>query len=292
MSGRFSRSWAIFKSSATVLKQNKKLLVFPLLSSVAALLVMGSFGVTYAWWGGYADTTSGEQTTTEPIIYFLTYLVLYSVVIFFNTALVAAVVRYMDGGEPTIGYGLRVAWSKIGNVLGYASIAATVGVILKVVEERLGFIGQIVAGLLGLAWTVTTFLVVPVLVHRDIGPLDAVKESAVMLKKTWGENIIANAGMALIFTLFYVPLILIILVTTIMIFSGSDLSAGFSERIIASSMLALSLLVLVLLVLIHAALQSIYGTALYRYAANAQDVTAARNFSPDLLGSAFIPKRK
>lgn len=253
---------------------------------------MGSFGVTYAWWGGYADTTSGEQTTTEPIIYFLTYLVLYSVVIFFNTALVAAVVRYMDGGEPTIGYGLRVAWSKIGNVLGYASIAATVGVILKVVEERLGFIGQIVAGLLGLAWTVTTFLVVPVLVHRDIGPLDAVKESAVMLKKTWGENIIANAGMALIFTLFYVPLILIILVTTIMIFSGSDLSAGFSERIIASSMLALSLLVLVLLVLIHAALQSIYGTALYRYATNTHDITAASNFPPELLGAAFVPKRK
>ena len=40
---RFSRSWSLVKASADVLRQDKELLVFPLLSTIAALLVAATF---------------------------------------------------------------------------------------------------------------------------------------------------------------------------------------------------------------------------------------------------------
>ena len=88
---------------------------------------------------------------------------------------------------------MRIATSKMGTIAGYALIAATVGMILRAIQERVGFIGRIIVGLLGVGWTVATYLVVPVLVTRDVGPIDAVKESAGWLKKTWGENVIRPA---------------------------------------------------------------------------------------------------
>lgn len=294
MAGRFSRSWQIFKSSITVLNQNKKLLVFPLLSSVAALIVMASFAATYFWWEINSNATSSDEASiVDLMILFAAYLVLYGVIFFFNTALIAAVAKYLDGSEPTIGDGLRVAWSKVGTILGYAFIAATVGMLLQALEERVGFIGRIVVGLLGFAWTAATFLVVPVLVHRDIGPLDAVKESAALLKETWGENIIANVGMGVFFTLFYIPLVLVVAVTGAMVFYNASMSGfSISDWIITSSVLAVALLTLLLLGLIHATLQSIYGAALYRYATNAHDESGASYFAPELLGAAFSPKGK
>ena len=137
------------------------------------------------------------------VFLFLFYLVQYFIIFFFNSALVGAAMIRLDGGDPTVRDGLRIASSKIVPIIGYAAIAATVGLILRIIEERAGFIGRWIAGLFGLAFTVATFLTVPILVTRDVGPVEAVKESAVLLKKTWGENIIGNAGMGLVFFLFY-----------------------------------------------------------------------------------------
>jgi len=291
MAGRFSRSWQIFKSSASVLNENKKLLIFPLLSSVAALIVMASFGATYLLLGHGSEATSSNDTSAIEALYlFAMYLVLYSITIFFNSALVAVAAKYMEGGEPTVGDGFNIAFSKIGIIFGYAAIAATVGVLLRALEQRLGFIGQIVVGLLGVAWTAATFLVVPLLVHRDIGPVDAVKESALLLKATWGENIIANAGMAVVFALFYIPLGLVIGVSVLVVMFGMDASANSPDRWVAAYVLAAAVPLFFLVAIIHAALQGIYGAALYRHATNAGDDSGTGEFETNLLADAFAPK--
>ena len=101
MAGKFSRSWQIFKSSAAVLRKNKKLLVFPLLSSIAALAVIASIPGSYWWLVGDADTAvAGEMAPADYAVVFATYVALYGVVIFFNTALVATAAKHMEGGEP------------------------------------------------------------------------------------------------------------------------------------------------------------------------------------------------
>src|SRR4030095_13885752 len=200
---RFSRSWELIKASGAVLRQDKELLLFPLFSAIATLIVSASFIVPLILTGAFERSVAPGDETAYMVFLFLFYLVQYFIIFFFNSALVGAAMIRLDGGDPTVSDGLRIARSRFVQILGYAAIAATVGLILRIIEERAGFIGRWIPGLGGLAFTVAPFLTVQILVTRDVGPIDAVKESAVLLKKTWGENIIGNAGMGFVFFLFY-----------------------------------------------------------------------------------------
>ncbi len=279
---RFSRSWTLVKTSADVLSKDKELLVFPLLSSVCTLVVIAAF-ILPALGMGALDSVNSDGAGVSAAMYvlgFLFYLVQYFVIFFFNTALVGAALIRLDGGDPTVGDGLRIAFKKLLPILGYAAIAATVGLILRTIQERAGWLGKIVVGMLGVAWTVATFLVVPVLVSRDVGPIDAVKESAALLKKTWGENIIGQGGVGLVFGLIYVALALVSVVVLMLAFAS-----GSSAVIIVA--IAAMVLAFVLTALIHAALAGIYSAALYRYAMGEQ---ASTGFDGQLLGQAFAIK--
>jgi hypothetical protein len=278
---RISRSWELVKASGVILRQDKELLLFPLFSAIATLLVAASFMVPLVISGAF-EQSGGESLDGATIaILFLFYLSQYFVIFFFNSALVGAAMIRLDGGDPTVRDGLRVASARIGQILGYAAIAATVGLILRLIEERAGFIGRWIAGLLGLAFTVATFLTVPILVSRDIGPMEAVKESATLLKKTWGENIIGNAGMGLVFFLLYLGVIGIG-----MAFVFGIAQTGNATLIILVT--ATLVLAVIALALVQSALQGVYSAALYRYAT---DGNAGAAFSGTLLSEAFRPKR-
>lgn len=275
---KFSRSWSLVKYSAGVLRQDKELLVFPLLSSIAAILVALTFVPLLLQTGLAGEQGPTEASAGDYAVMFALYLAEYFVIFFFNAALVGAALIRMDGGDPTVRDGLRIATSRIGSIFGYAMIAATVGVILRAVAERLGTIGQFIMGLIGLAWTVTTFLTVPVLVTRDIGPIDAVKQSATLLKKTWGENIIANAGLGFVFVLVYIAMMFV--------FAGLvALVQGSGPAVI--SVFVVAIVALVIVALIQGALQGIFSAALYRYAVDGPDQSDPAS---KLLGEAFKPK--
>lgn len=281
MFARFSRSWELIKASGAVLRQDKELLLFPLFAAIAALLVAASFIAPLLVSGTLEQ--AGEWSSPDAatlVLLFLFYLSQYFVIFFFNSALVGAAMIRLDGGDPTVRDGLRIAFSRIGQILGYAAIAATVGLILRVIEERAGFIGRWIAGLLGLAFTVATFLTVPILVSRDVGPVDAVKESAVLLKKTWGENVIGNAGMGLVFTLIYIGVIGIG-----MLFVYGVAQTGNAAFIVL--VMALVVLAGIALALVQTALQGVYSAALFRYATNGN---VGAEFSGTLLSDAFRPK--
>ena len=281
MFSRFSRSWELIKASGAVLRQDKELLLFPFFSAIATLIVGASFVVPLIATGALEQASTQGSEAPYLVFAFLFYLVQYFIIFFFNSALVGAAMMRLDGGDPTVGDGLRIARSRIVQIVGYAAIAATVGLILRMIEERAGFIGRWIVGLLGLAFTVATFLTVPILVSRDIGPVDAVKESAALLKKTWGENIIGNAGMGLVFFLFYLGVIGIGL-----LFVFAVAQTGSAALIVLVT--AILVLAVVGVALVQAALQGVYSAALYRYAT---DGNVGESFSSALLGEAFRPKR-
>jgi hypothetical protein len=281
MFARFSRSWQLVKASGTVLRQDKELLLFPVFSAIATLLVTVSFILPLIFSGAFDESTGRPGDAGSLIVLFLFYLVQYFVIFFFNSALVGAALIRLDGGDPTVADGLRIARSRIVQIIGYAAIAATVGLILRLIEERAGFIGRWIAGLLGVAFTVATFLAVPILVSRDIGPMEAVKESATLLKKTWGENVIGNVGMGLVFFLCYLGAIGIGLVLFFVV-SQTGSAALFI------GVVAIVALTIVALALVQAALQGVYSAALYRYATDGSGGTA---FSGTLLDEAFRQKR-
>ena len=278
---RISRSWELIKASGAVLRQDKELLLFPFFSAVATLIVSASFIVPLILTGAFERSVEPGDETSYMVFVFLFYLVQYFIIFFFNSALVGAAMIRLDGGDPTVRDGLRVASSRVVQILGYAAIAATVGLILRIIEERAGFIGRWIAGLVGLAFTVATFLTVPILVTRDVGPIEAVKESAALLKKTWGENIIGNAGMGFVFFLFYLGAILL----------GGALIVGAAQTAntaLIVLVIAIVVLAVVGLALVQSALQGVYSAALYRYATEGN---AGESFPSALLGEAFRPKR-
>jgi hypothetical protein len=276
---RFSRSWSLIKASGAVLRQDKELMIFPLCSAIASLLLIASFAIpliTTEAWQQFED----EGSTTVWVFAFLFYLIQYFIVFFFNAALVGAAMIRLDGGDPTVADGFRIARARVVPILGYAAIAATVGLILRMIEERAGFIGRWIAGLLGVVFTVATFLTVPLLVSRNIGPIDAVKESAVLLKQTWGENIIGNAGIGIVFTLLYMC------VGTIGLLGVFIVAATQNVPLIVGA-LVIAFLAIIALALIQSALHGVYAAALYRYVADGE---TSQNFSDGLLRGAFKVK--
>ena len=278
---RLSRSWELIKASGAVLRQDKELLLFPLFSAIATLLVAASFIVPLIVTGAFERSVAPGDETPYMVFVFLFYLIQYTIIFFFNCALVGAAMIRLDGGDPTVRDGLRIASSRIVQIIGYAAIAATVGLILRLIEERAGFIGRWIAGLVGLAFTIATFLTVPILVSRDVGPIEAVKESAALLKKTWGENIIGNGGMGFVFFLFYLGAIV-----AGAVFIGVAAQTGSPVLIVL--MAAVVVLGVIGIALVQAALQGVYSAALYRYATEGN---AGESFSGALLGEAFRAKR-
>jgi hypothetical protein len=284
MFDRLSRSWELVKASWSVLQQDKELLVFPLLSSIAMLAVVACFALPLLGTGALDGLSRGHGPALSMAHYavgFLFYLVQYFVIFYFNAALVGAAMIRLDGGDPTVSDGLSIANSKLVNILGYAFIAATVGMILRAIQERVGFVGKIIVGLVGAGWTVGTYLVVPVLVTRDVGPVEAVKESAGLLKRTWGENVIGQAGIGVAFGLIQFAIIL----TGIAIIVAAAMTHSV-PLIVAAVVILISAVALTLLV--HGALSGIYSAALYRYATNQE---ATGGFSSESLQLAFRPAK-
>ncbi|MGZ5061777.1 MAG: DUF6159 family protein [Usitatibacter sp.] len=280
---RISRSWGLVKASAAVLSQDKALLLFPLMSLGALFFVCASFALPVFGLGLLDGISGGGRGTISAGLYatgFLFYFAQFFVIFFFNAALVGAAMMRLDGGDPTLADGLRIATSKIGAIAGYALIAATVGVVLRAIQERVGFIGRIIVGLLGVGWAIATYLVVPVLVARDVGPVDAVKESAALLKKTWGENVIGQVGLSAAFGFIFLGVIVCAIALVLAAFASQSIFlivAAFVVTIIAIGTTGL----------VQSALTGIYAAALYRYATTGE---STQGFDAAALKLAFAPK--
>jgi hypothetical protein len=275
MAGSIGNSWSLVKASANVLRMDKELLVFPVISGVASLLVVASFVAPMAVTGGWEIFAEEGGSYLAYVMGFLFYLVQYTVVFFFNSALVGAALIRMQGGDPTVGDGMRIAIQRLPAILGYAALAATVGMALRFLSERAGFVGRLVIGLVGLAWNLTTYLAVPVLVTQNLGPIDAVKESATLFKKTWGEQVVGNFGMGWAFTLMGISW------TLTMVLLGVALAQISPVAVVG--VVALGIVGYLALAVFSSALKGIYTAALYRYATHGE----AGAFDQSVLDRAF-----
>ena len=279
---KLSRSWILVKASAAVLKEDKKLLVYPALSAVCTVIVAASFFVPAAFAGVFTRNMGDHLTPGRALLLFAFYLVQYSVIIFFNSALVAAALIRLRGGEPTLADGFNAAKARLPAILGYAAIAATVGMILRSLQERAGFIGRWVIGLIGMAWSLATFLVVPILVNSDVGPVDAIKHSAELLKRTWGENLLGNVGIGVVFGLLSGVVVLVGVLLVIP-------AIGSQSAVAIGAVCALIVLAVILIALVQSALQGIYAAAIYRYA---EEGATSPGFDQALIANAFQPKQQ
>ncbi len=268
------RSLTLVKTSWEILMADKKLLAFPILSGIVTILVLISFILPILFTGAFGNAGS----ILSIVVLFLFYLVSSFVVVFFNTALIACVNAKLNGKTMSVSDGLKVAAGHLPAIIGWAIVSATVGLILHLLQERAGFIGDIILAMVGGVWSFVTYFVVPVLVLEDKGVIGSMKESVSLIRKTWGESIVGAGSMALIFVVIGILAALGVFGTMLL---------GNSTVFIAA--LALFLLLVVVLAVVYGAMQGIFVTALYTYAKTGSVPSA---FNHDLIANAFAPKQQ
>jgi hypothetical protein len=279
---RLKRSFDLLGASAAVLRTDRHLLVFPLISSCAMLIVVLCFALPVLGLGALDGMRgAGDGSAMLYSVGFLFYVIQYFVIFYFNAALVGCALLRLDGGAPTVADGLRIANGRIGPILGYAVIAATIGMLLRAIQERVGFLGKFLVGILGVGWTMATFLVVPVLVSRDAGPVQSIKDSAGLFKRTWGESATGQVGLGLAFGIIQLAIVL-----TGAALVGAAVALGFP--LLAIPAVILVIVAIMAAMLFHSALSGIYSAALYRYAV---DGGATVGFDSETLGAAFLKKK-
>jgi hypothetical protein len=292
---RISRGWTLMKQSWAVLRLDKELMLFPILSFLACLFVLASFVLPIAAVPQLRDSmlnvmnraaeegNEGGGFKALPSIWlFLLYLANYFVIVFFNTALVSCAVLRFQGGDPTVGYGLRAAGSRLPQILAWVLLAATIGWILRMIEQRVQFVGKIIVGLIGMAWTIVTYLVVPILAVEKVGPVRAVRRSAELLTKTWGEALVGNLSLGIAGFVLMIPAILLFLTCPLLVALMPQQSWW------ALVPLVFAVLYVVALNIVTSTLRQILLAGAYLYAAQGQ---IPAGFSADTMQSAFRSKR-
>ncbi|MEI7577370.1 MAG: DUF6159 family protein [Armatimonadota bacterium] len=279
---RFNRSWALAKQTFGVMRNQPTLALFPIISGIATLFVSLSFLAPIAF-SAYQSGMfeSGAKTREQiPIWYYIVsfcyYLVSYFVVVFFNVALIHCASKALRGEKTSVGEGISVAKSRLGPILGWSLIAATVGTILKAISERVGIVGQIIVALLGGAWNIVTFFVVPSLALEGIGPVSAINSSFETIKKAWGETLIGNVGISYamgFLSLLPIPMII---------------AACFTQSVwVIVAAIGLAVVVWLGIAILSSCLQGIYTAAVFEYARTGSTPSA---FSAQQMQEAFLPK--
>jgi hypothetical protein len=273
MIDRIIRSFELVKASWKILMEDKRLLAFPIISGIVTLLVIATFiPLVFLSNGLFSFNTS---TIGGIVSVFVFYLICYFVVIFFNVGLISCVYAKLNGKSMTIREGLSTASSHLPSILAWAVVAATVGLILRMLEERSGLLGQIVISIVGAAWSIVTLFVVPVLAFEDKNVFAALKESLELFKKTWGESVVGTLSISLIFTVVgFVSLILVI---------GTLFIGDTTLFYIA---LALFIVLIAVLAILASAMQGIFTVALYMYAKTG---SAPGILPPGIIEGAFAP---
>jgi hypothetical protein len=292
----FGRSWKLVKASYAVLRQDKELLWFPVASTIGLIVVTFMMFLPLAATGIFGAVEAGEELTgaqsfTALIVTFLFYFVTYTIIIYSNTALIGAAMIRLDGGDPTVRDGIQVAQSRLGTILGWAFIASIVGMILQALQNMArdsdniatAIIGSILVGLAGFAWNLITFLVIPVYVIENVGPIEAIKRSASLLKSTWGENITGSFSMGIIS--FLVMLGIFLVIGLPLFFIVSALGSG----ILMFVAIAIVVFLIGAVSIFFSALNAIFQASLYKYASG--DREAVGEFFPEeMVAGAFQPK--
>jgi hypothetical protein len=274
---KFSNSWKLFKAAASVLAADKELLIFPIISTIGVIIISLTFAVPM-FLSNFFDTLFSNNFGILGYV-FLFYIVQYTVVFYANTALVGAAMIRLNGGDPTVKDGFRIANSRFGAIIGYALISATVGMILKALQRQKGLV-RIVTSILGMAWNLATYLVVPILAVEGIGPVAAIKQSVSLLRRTWGEQVIGNFGLGFVFGI--ANLLVIIAAIPIII-----LAINSQSIVLIASVVVIFFIILAILGLINSSLNGIYTAAVYQFASTGK---SSSFFEDKMVKNAFSQK--
>lgn len=280
---RISAGWNLGITSLKTIRNNPQLMLFPVVSSLTLIAVVLSFvlGIAGLFIGfesifgdgsiSSATVESGGAEWLGYVLTFLFYVISYFLIVFFNVGLVYCVKRIFEGEETSFKEGFRYASTRTVPILMWALLAGTVGFVLKMIQERGGAIGNIVSGLVGIAWSVVTFFVVPVLAYEDVNPIEAVKRSGSIMREKWGEAIGANFGIGIFSFLGFLAA------------AAIGIATFFIHPVVG---IVLGILTFLFVQVVVSAAQMVFISATYQHVHGAPH----GDFDEEILDAAFVPK--
>lgn len=290
--GDWKGGWLLARSCWTTLKLDKELVAYPLYSALYSMIWAGLIGGVmfgaYLLTGHTASEFFGSENFPLPhwagyVASFLTLLGMYLVNNYYMAALVASALHRFEGGDPTVAYGLQRAKLRSKALIKFSFVQASLGTFLQAAEEKLPFAGKLLAWIVDIGWHLASFFAIPVIVmsDRDLGPIEAVRESAGVFKKTWSKNFTGGLALGGVF---------MVALFSWLLFAGASailaLSVGIGTLFIT---VPIAVLLLVALMAVTGALNGIFVSALYHYAKTEQ---SPLEFDHNLLLAAFKPKKK
>ncbi len=269
--GRISRGWALAQQSWSVLKNDLSLAWFPVLSIIVSALGAAAIWVPTLMARGALNMQEIDQLSQgadqhDPVMYAAgaaTAYVSTFVTIFFNVALAACAVRSMRGEDTKVSEGIKAALNRIWPILGWSVLTTTVGLVLQVLERRAPFLGRIAARILGAAWAIAAFFVVPVIAFEGAGPVRSLQRSASVVKARWGEGATGAATISVVTFLISLLVIAAAAVCAFLLFAANLVLVGYA-------VIAIGVLAVLVISILSSALSQIFRVAVYEYAAGGQ----------------------
>ncbi len=255
---RLSQGWALSKKSWSVLKENRGLARFPVYGGIASILALALLAGPGAYLFQNGDVAPGA-----PLVLLGIYLATF-VGVYFNVGLAAAADSILRGQPAGFDEGMAVARSRMRAIAGWAALSATVGVVLNVIQNETGILGQVATRIVDVAWTLVTFLVIPVIAMEGTGPTQSLKRSASLFKQKWGQQLAGNLAIGGAVVLFgMIPAIVLV---------GAGFAIWSTASFAGALLFVIGAGVFVASIVIASALSGIFGVALYRYAVDGEAI--------------------
>ncbi|MEO8541525.1 MAG: DUF6159 family protein [bacterium] len=283
--GKFGRSMALVSSSWGVLRSNKSLLWLPVMAFALEAVFIGLVALVAVSTGGLEHwaklifqrslSSLSDVTVLDIVLALGTWIGVSFIAVLSNSVLMAAVFEGFEGRDASLRSGFQVVKPRMGNILRWAILAGSFAFVLNVLYRKGGIVGVVIAWVLDAAWAFATVFVVPILVLKDVGPFEALRESAGLFKRTWGEQVIGGLGIGLTFLAGWIAAIAIVVVAA--------LAGGVWVAVPVGAVLFGALLAA------QSAVGAIFTAALYRWA---NEGAAAPGFEGTDFAAAYVPKKK
>ena len=275
MPGTFSDSWKLTKTAFRLIREDRALLIFPLVAGLSILGVLGLLALGMFWLilpPLASGTLSNAYAALGVALFLLAYFAMAFLSIYCTAALVGAATLKLNGQQPTAADGWRVARSRVGRLLAWAILTATVGLLIQAISSRVrGVGGVLIAGIGGASWAVVTYFIIPVILYEDQGAWRSLSRSGKLFISTFGRSIVSNVVVGLLIAAGLFAGVVLVVVGALLL--GTSLYLGIG-------VIVLGLAIGAVVVLIGSAAEGILRAALYRYATTGKIV-------PDLLPSAY-----
>ncbi len=272
----FGNTWSITKTSMSVLRKDKELLLFPVMAGIGVLIIAGIAAAVLASIGTFDRLdTAGEESQLKAgdiIVGVVALVAAMFVINYFNAALMGAARHRLKGGDPNVRTGFAAVNKHIGAVFGWSVISAIIFILLTYIRGKTdSFLGRILVDMVGAVWAYMTFFVVPILIVEGVGPIEAIKRSKIYFSRTWGEQLVSGFGFGIIRMIALLPAI-----------AAGAILAPISP---VAAIIAVVPLAGIALAVVNA-LEGIFKMALYEHVA--EDVQS-EFFEQDVLTHAYTP---